>query len=145
MKAPVYNWEKKEVGSVELNDAIFSAKWNADLVHQIVVASQANKRHPWAHTKGRGEVRGGGIKPWKQKGTGRARHGSIRSPLWRGGGVSHGPTKERDFSQKINKKMFRTGLHSVLAKKLADGEMVFIDSFILKTLKTKEIFSNLKT
>ncbi len=144
MEAPVYNLEGKEVGSMDVSDAIFSRKWNADLVHQIVLAQAANKRHPWAHAKGRGEVRGGGIKPWRQKGTGRARHGSIRSPIWRGGGVSHGPVKERDYSQKINKKMLKAALHAVLSKKLEEGEIKFIDSMKVEPLKTKIVAQNLK-
>ncbi len=145
MKASVYNWEKKEVGTIELADAIFAREWNADLVHQVVTATQANARSPWAHAKGRGEVRGGGIKPWRQKGTGRARHGSIRSPLWKGGGASHGPVKARDFTQKINKKMQRAALYSALSRKLKDGEIVLVDSMQMKDLKTKMVAANLKS
>lgn len=144
MKAVVYNWEGKEVSSAELNDAIFNSKWNSDLVHQVVVAQAANARKPWAHAKGRGEVRGGGIKPWRQKGTGRARHGSIRSPLWIGGGVSHGPKKQRNYSQKINKKMLRGALHSVLSKKFKDGEIKLIESMKFEKLKTKEVAKGLR-
>ncbi|MDO8601570.1 MAG: 50S ribosomal protein L4 [bacterium] len=143
MKATVYNWKAEEVGNVELVDGIFGKKWNADLVHQVTLALQANQRRPWAHAKGRGEVRGGGIKPWKQKGTGRARHGSTRSPIWRSGGASHGPTKERDYSQKINKKMLRGALHAILSKKLADGELKIIESVVMKTPKTKEAMSSI--
>ncbi len=143
MKAAVYNWKGEEAGSVDLNDAVFGKKWNADLVHQVTLAMLANQRRPWAHAKGRGEVRGGGIKPWKQKGTGRARHGSTRSPIWRKGGASHGPTKERDYSQKINKKMLRGALHVVLSKKLAEGELKVIDSVEVKGLKTKEAAKSL--
>ncbi len=141
MKASLYNLQGKETGTVELSDAIFARAWNADLVHQVTVAHEANLRRPWAHAKGRGEVRGGGIKPWKQKGTGRARHGSSRSPIWKGGGASHGPTKDRDFSQKVNKKMMRASLYSVLSKKLADGEIKFVDSLEMKEAKTKNVVS----
>ena len=109
------------------------------MVHQVLVALDANRRKPIAHAKGRGEVRGGGKKPWKQKGTGRARHGSIRSPLWKGGGVTFGPTKERNFSQKINKKAKQQALFSVLSKKLADQEIKVVDEIKIKNIKTKEM------
>ncbi len=142
MKALVYNMAGKEVGNIEVSDAIFAREWNADLVHQAVLAQQANLRRPWAHAKGRGEVRGGGKKPWKQKGTGRARHGSIRSPIWKGGGASHGPVKTRDFSQKINKKMARIALYSALSMKLAQGQLMFVDA--MNASKTKEVAANLK-
>ena len=144
MRADVYNWKGEKAGSVEVSDAIFARAWNGDLVHQALLAFQANQRRPWAHAKGRGEVRGGGIKPWKQKGTGRARHGSIRSPIWKGGGVSHGPVKDRDFSQKLNKKMARGALHAVLSKKLSEGELKFVDAMTLEKGKTKEAAGSLK-
>lgn len=144
MKAPVYNLQNEAVGEVELSDKIFARPWNADLVHQALLAQQANRRIPWAHTKGRSEVSGGGKKPWKQKHTGRARHGSIRSPIWRGGGTTHGPSKERDFSQKINKKMLRAAIYSVLSKKLAEGKLKVVDSLVLELPKTKTLFSAIK-
>src|SRR4029077_8319843 len=100
MKADVFNLNNEVVGTVELPDNVFGARWNAALAKQVLEAQLANRRSPWAHTKTRGEIRGGGIKPWRQKGTGRARHGSIRSPVWVGGGVEHGPRNERDYSQK---------------------------------------------
>lgn len=145
MKADLYNWKGEKAGNVEVSDAIFAREWSADLVHQAVLAFQANQRRPWAHAKGRGEVRGGGIKPWKQKGTGRSRHGSIRSPLWKGGGSSHGPVKDRDFSQKLNKKMQRGAIYALLSKKLAEGELRFVDSMTFEKGKTKEVSTALKT
>jgi large subunit ribosomal protein L4 len=137
MEASIYNQEGKTVGSVALPEKIFGLPWNGDLVHQVVVAMQANARTPIAHTKNRGEVRGGGKKPWKQKGTGRARHGSSRSPIWRGGGITFGPRKERDFSMKINKKMRTKALYTALSRKWKDKEIVFVDSISLGAIKTK--------
>src|SRR3989344_1778032 len=128
MKAFVYNVQGKEVGSVELPEAVFGVKKNDSLVRQVVLGMQANARTSVAHTKDRGDVRGGGKKPWKQKGTGRARHGSIRSPLWRGGGTTFGPRKERDYAQKINRKMRAKALAVVLSQKLADGKILFVDA-----------------
>ena len=135
--AKVYNQQGKEVGVVALSEKVFGARWNADLVHQVVVSMQANARPTVAHTKNRGEVRGGGRKPWQQKGTGRARHGSIRSPLWRGGGITFGPRKARDYSVKINRKMRAKALYAVLSKKYKDGEIMFVDSIVLPEAKTK--------
>ena len=102
----IYNQEGKEVSELKLNEAIFDLPWNADLVHQVVRIALANQRQVLASTKGRSEVSGGGRKPWRQKGTGRARAGSIRSPLWKGGGVTFGPTSERNFKLNINKHFF---------------------------------------
>ncbi len=144
MKTQVYNLKGESVGEVDLPDQIFATPWNPDLVHQVLLAQEANQHHPWAHAKGRGEVRGGGKKPWKQKHTGRARHGSIRSPIWKGGGVSHGPTKERDFTQKVNRKMARVAVYSALSKKLSDGEVRVVDSLELSSPKTKQFFASLK-
>ncbi|PIR88716.1 MAG: 50S ribosomal protein L4 [Candidatus Harrisonbacteria bacterium CG10_big_fil_rev_8_21_14_0_10_44_23] len=144
MKAQVLTIDGKEKGSIDLNDAIFAAKWNEDLVHQAFVTFTANIRRPWAHVKDRSEVRGGGKKPWRQKGTGRARHGSSRSPIWIGGGVTHGPSKDRDYSKKINKKMKRAALHAVLSKKLAEGEIKFIDSLNIESGKTKDLSQSLE-
>src|SRR3989338_7205692 len=105
MEINVYNQNAENVGSVEISDKVFGAAMNKDLLYQVVNSEMANKRQVIAHTKGRSEVRGGGVKPWRQKGPGRARHGSIRSPLWVGGGVTHGPRNDKDYSRKINKKM----------------------------------------
>lgn len=129
MDAIVYNQKGKEAGKVKLPERVFGVPWNADLVHQVAVSLAANARTPVAHTKGRGEVRGGGRKPWQQKGTGQARHGSSRSPIWRGGGITHGPKKERDYSAKVNKKMRAKALFAVLSKKFAGGEVLFVDRF----------------
>jgi len=144
--AKVYNQSGKESGSVTLPEAVFGLPWNADLVHQVVQSMLSNARRNTAHAKGRGEVRGGGRKPWKQKGTGRARHGSIRSPIWVGGGVTGGPNKDKNYSRKINKKVSAKALYTVLSKKYKEGEVIFIDSLSTKESKTKEakkIFDNL--
>lgn len=144
MKAKIYNLEGKEAGEQELNPKIFEYEVNNALIHQIVVAQQANIRKPYAHTKGRSDVRGGGRKPWRQKGTGRARHGSIRSPLWAGGGVTFGPTKERNFSKRINTKMNRKALLMVLSDKAADKKLILLDKLPEFKGKTKELTELLK-
>ena len=146
MNAKVYNKEGKEVGTVELPAAVFGLKWNADLVHQVVTAQAANRRPVTAHAKGRSEVSGGGKKPWRQKGTGRARHGSIRSPLWRKGGVTHGPLKEKKYGKKVNKKMAHKALFTVLSAKARDGEILVTDRIVFDEPKTKRaalFFQNL--
>ena len=113
---------------MEVPETLVKTEWKPDLVHQAVVAQDANSRDIIAHAKDRSEVRGGGRKPWKQKGTGRARHGSIRSPIWVGGGATFGPSIHRIFAKKINKKMSRTALMSVLSKKIADKQLMVIES-----------------
>ncbi|MBI4653285.1 50S ribosomal protein L4 [Candidatus Kuenenbacteria bacterium] len=138
MKISVYNQEGNEVGKQELNPAIFDIKIKPEVIHQVVVSQMANARQVLAHTKTRSEVRGGGKKPWKQKGTGRARAGTIRSPLWKGGGIVFGPTKERNFSQKINKKMKRKALFMVLTDKTKSNLMIVLDKMHLTEGKTKE-------
>ncbi len=143
MEAPVYNLNNEQVGTVQLPDDVFGSKWNPTLVKQVVAAQLANARSPWAHARSRAEVRGGGRKPWRQKGTGRARHGSTRSPLWVGGGKSHGPRNERDYSQKVNKKMKRVALFSALSRKMRDGEVKVFDAFALEAPKTKVLASAL--
>jgi large subunit ribosomal protein L4 len=144
MKATVYKNDAKVGGSVELPENIFNLPWNADLVHLVTVAMQANARQVTAHAKDRGEVSGGGKKPWRQKGTGRARHGSTRSPIWVGGGAAHGPKKEKNYSQKINKKARTLALFTVLSKKMRDGEIVFVEDFSFAKNKTKEAAISLK-
>lgn len=140
----VYNQEGKEVSEIELNEAVFGLSWNADLVHQAVRVAFANKRQITASTKNRAEVRGGGRKPWRQKGTGRARHGSIRSPLWKGGGVTFGPTTERNFKLKINKKMAQKAFLTALSAKAKDGEILILDDLKLSAPKTKEMAAIMK-
>jgi len=137
MEAVVYNKEAKEVGKIELPETVFGLPWNADLIHQVITSLRSNERESTAHTKNRGEVRGGGKKPWRQKGTGRARHGSIRSPLWRGGGATFGPRNDRDYSRKINKKVKTKALFTLLSAKLKDGEIIFVDSLGFGAPKTK--------
>lgn len=137
MEAVIYNQKGKEAGKIELPKEIFGLPWNADLVHQVVVSMRSNERVAIADTKDRAEVRGGGKKPWQQKGTGRARHGSSRSPIWSGGGVTHGPTSEKNFKKSINKKMKTKALFTLLSAKLRDGEIFFIDKLALSG-KTKE-------
>jgi len=137
MTIKIYNQNSEIIGEMELPEEVFGRKWNPILVHQVLVAQTANRRKVLAHTKDRGEVRGGGRKPWRQKGTGRARHGSIRSPLWKGGGVTFGPTKERNFAKKINKKAKRLALFSALSKKFKDQEIKIVDEIKLDEAKTK--------
>lgn len=132
----VYNSEGKEVRTLDL-PAFFGMTPKAAVLHQVYVAEMANRRTVLAHTKNRGEVRGGGKKPWRQKGTGRARHGSIRSPIWRHGGVTFGPRSNRNFEQKINKKMKNAAVRMALAGKCADGQLVVVETFGLSEPKTK--------
>ena len=138
LEAKVYNQAGKEVDSIKLPESIFGISWNADLVHQVVVSLMSNKRTNLAHTKTRGEVSGGGKKPWQQKGTGRARHGSTRSPIWVGGGIAHGPRKDKNYERKVNRKMKAKALFTIISKKFRDGEVFFVDSLSLKAPKTAE-------
>lgn len=126
------------MGKIKLPESIFGIPWNADLVHQVVQSTLSSRRNATAHTKTRGEVRGGGKKPWKQKGTGRARHGSTRSPIWVGGGVAHGPRSDKNFDRKINKKAKNKALLTVLSAKQRDNEIIFIDALSFPAPKTKE-------
>ncbi len=143
MKADLYNIENSKVGTVELPETVFGASWRPSLVKQVLVAQMANRRLPWAHAKDRSEVSGGGKKPWRQKGTGRARHGSIRSPLWVGGGKAHGPRNERDYTQKVNKKMKRAAVASILSKKFKEGDIRVLDNIALSEVKTKVLAQSL--
>lgn len=138
MNAKIYNQSGKEAGEIKLPDAIFALPWNENLIHQVAVSMAGNARIPWAHAKNRGEVSGTGKKPWRQKGTGRARHGSTRSPIWVGGGIAHGPRNERDFSRKINKKTKTKALFTALSKKFKDSEIIFVENISFKAPKTKE-------
>lgn len=138
MEATIYNTKGAAAGKTKLPEAIFNLPWNADLVHQVVTSMMTAARTPYAHTKDRSEVRGGGKKPWQQKGLGRARHGSSRSPIWVGGGVAHGPRNEKNFDRKVNKKAKIQALFTVLSKKYRDGEVLFVDSISLGAPKTKE-------
>ena len=142
----VLNMEGKEVGSMELNDAVFGVEINEHLVHQAVVLQLADNRQGTQKAKTRSEVSGGGRKPWRQKGTGHARQGSTRAPQWTGGGVVFAPVP-RDYSFKLNKKEKRAALKSVLTSKVADGKFVVVDDLKLDEIKTKkfvEVLNNLK-
>lgn len=142
----VYNMKGEEVGSLELNDAVFGAKINEHLVHMSVVQYLANKRQGTQKAKTRSEVRGGGRKPWRQKGTGHARQGSIRAPQWKGGGVVFAPVP-RDYSFKLNKKEKRAALKSVLTSRVQDGKLIVVDDLKfdeIKTKKFKAVMDNLK-
>lgn len=136
LESTIYSPTGKKAGTIKLPAAIFDVPWNDALMHQVVTSMQDNARTSVAHTKGRGDVRGGGKKPWRQKGTGRARHGSIRSPIWKGGGVAHGPRNEKVFARGIPAKMRSKALAIALSKKVADGQVMFVDSFGLSAPKT---------
>src|SRR3989344_2327065 len=139
MKVDLFNQKNEKTGTLDLPDAVFGVEWNPDLVHQALTVQVANRRKVLANTKDRSEVSGGGRKPWRQKGTGRARHGSTRSPLWRGGGITFGPIKERNFSRKINKKMKQLAILGIISKKLGEQEIKIIDTLELKDRKTKNL------
>ncbi len=136
MKIDIYTTKGKQGSTATVSDIVFNAKSNHALVHQVIVSMMSNKRNAIAHTKDRGDVRGGGKKPWKQKGTGRARVGSSRSPIWRGGGVTFGPTNEKSFTKKINSKMKAKALYAALSDKLRAGQVLFVDTLGIDTPKT---------
>lgn len=144
MKADTYDQQGKKVLQVLLPKEIFEVKMNKDLVHQVAVSQMANRRQIIAHTKSRAEVSGGGRKPWRQKGTGRARHGSTRSPIWRGGGITFGPTSKKNFKKKINKKMKRKALFMVLSSKAKEKTLILMDDLKAEKGKTKLIAGMLK-
>src|SRR3989344_1341683 len=139
MKVDVYNEKGEVTGSTVLPKEIFQVPMNADLVHQVFISHTANQRQNSAHTKNRSEVRGGGRKPWRQKGTGRARHGSIRSPLWKGGGVTFGPRNEKNWQKDIPKKMKKKALFMVLSEKVKNNLLVILDALEIQSQKTKEM------
>ncbi|MDO8603987.1 MAG: 50S ribosomal protein L4 [bacterium] len=138
MEAIIYNTKGKEAGKIALNEKVWGLSWNADLVHQVVESMRSNARMSTAQVKDRSAVSGGGKKPWAQKGTGRARHGSSRSPIWRHGGITHGPLNEKDYSKKINKKVRAKALYTVLSEKMRNGEVLFVDTIAMKAPKTIE-------
>jgi len=138
METAIYNVQGKKTGTIELPENIFNVPWNDALMYQIVTSMQANARTPVAHTKFRGDVRGGGKKPWQQKGTGRARHGSIRSPIWKGGGVTHGPRSDKIYARAIPRKMRVKALFMALSRKLRDNKLILVDSFGLTAPKTAD-------
>ena len=138
-KVSVYNQNGEVVGQTLLPKEIFDVEMNSDLVHQVVTSQVSNRRMIIAKTKDRGEVRGGGKKPWRQKGTGRARHGSRRSPIWKGGGVTFGPTTDRNFAKKINKKMKKLALFMLLSDKAKTGDLVILEDLKVDQPKTKFI------
>jgi large subunit ribosomal protein L4 len=138
MEQAVYSKDGKEVSKVKLPEGVFGLPWNADLVHQVVTSMLSDARTSIAHTKDRSEVRGGGRKPWRQKGTGRARHGSRRSPIWIGGGVTFGPRSDKDYSRKVNKKMKTKALYTILSQKARDGEVILVENFAFPEPKTAD-------
>ncbi len=138
MKVNVYTMEGKVSKSLEVPEAIFGADWNADLVSQVLYSQASNRRAGTAHTKDRSEVRGGGKKPWNQKGSGRARHGSSRSPIWRHGGVTFGPRNDKDYKKIIPKGMKVAALFSLLSAKVKAGKVIFLDEVPTLNGKTKE-------
>lgn len=138
MEATIYNTKGKAAGKIALNEKVWGVKWNADLVHQVATSMRSNARKGTARAKDRSEVSGGGKKPWRQKGTGRARHGSSRSPIWRHGGVTHGPLAEKDYTKKINKKVAAKAIHTVLSEKLRKNEIMFVDEITFSAPKTRD-------
>lgn len=143
-KVTLYNFEGKAVGEISLDASIFEVAADMAVVHEAVIAQQANSREVIAHTKGRGEVAGSGKKPWKQKGTGRARHGSRRSPIWVGGGITFGPTNQRNFTVKMNKKARRKALAMVLSDKVASNQFLAVETLATTEGKTKTLTAFLK-
>jgi len=139
-KVSVYNNKGEQTSELDLNESVFGLSPKETLVQQVYLAQQANAREPWADTKDRSEVRGGGKKPWKQKGTGRARHGSSRSPIWSGGGVTFGPLSIRNYMQKVNKKMKKRATTMVLSNKVSVNKFIVLEDFVATT-KTKDMLN----
>jgi len=144
VKVNIYNQNGEQTGELKLSDKVFALEVNNDLVHQAMVAQTANERQVLAHTKTKSEVRGGGKKPWKQKGTGRARAGSSRSPIWVGGEVTFGPRKDRNFSKKINKKMKQKALMMVFSDRVKNNNLLVVDKVEMAEFKTKLFNDSLK-
>lgn len=144
MKTKLYNQKGQEIGDINLPKEIFEVKLNSDLLHQVISSQMSNRRQGTVQTKDRGEVRGGGKKPWRQKGTGRARHGSRRSPIWIGGGVTFGPTIEKNYKRVIPSKIRKKALFMVLSEKAKDGFVLPIDKLNASKIKTKEIAKDFK-
>ena len=140
-KISVFDKNLKEIKNIELNDNVFSIKPNENLIHQVMVSMLSNLRRALANTKTRGEVRGGGKKPWKQKGTGRARHGSTRSPIWSGGGITFGPRSNRNFFKKVNEKMKKRAFCMLLTNKIDNNLLLVVENLTFEKPKTKEILS----
>ena len=138
MEATLYTQKGKETKKITIPESVFGLKWNADLVHQVVVSMTSTARNNIAATKDRSMVRGGGKKPWKQKGTGRARHGSTRSPIWVGGGVTGGPNTDKNYDRKVNKKMKAKALYTILSAKFKKGHIIFVDDLSFANPKTKD-------
>ena len=145
MKVNVYTIEGKISKELEVPEVIFGADWNADLVSQVLYSQASNRRAGTAHTKNRSEVRGGGKKPWAQKGSGRARHGSSRSPIWRHGGVTFGPRNDKDYKKTIPRGMKVAALFSLLSAKVKAGKVIFLDTIPTQSGKTKEADADRKS
>jgi len=138
MQTKIYNQKGKEVSEIDIREDIFGLEWNADLVSQVIYVQRMNQRAGTAHTKDRGEVAGSNQKPWQQKGLGRARHGSKRSPLWRHGGVTHGPTNQKNYKKDLPRTMKVQALLTLLSAKFKEGKILFLDSLSVENGKTKE-------
>lgn len=145
LESTVYSVDGKKAGNITLPENVFGLKWNADLVKQVADSLLSSIRKNIAHTKSRADVRGGGKKPWQQKGTGRARHGSTRSPIWVGGGVAHGPRNDTNYLRKVSKKMKAKALYTILSKKFKEGEVLFVDSIAMPEAKTKKAIGALNS
>ncbi len=144
MTLDIYSKEYKKVGTLEAPESVFGVRWNSNLVRQVLDASEANRRQLLAHTKGRGDVRGGGKRPYAQKHTGNSRQSSIRSPLWPGGGTTFGPSNERNFTKKVNRKVKRLAMLAILSKKLKGSEVFIVDDLSLSAPKTKLVAEMVK-
>ncbi len=142
---PVFNFENKQIGQIVLTNPVWKTELNEQIVHNVIISQQASWRLSTKKTKGRGEVSGGGKKPWRQKGTGRARHGSIRSPIWRGGGVTFGPTGQENYNKKVNRKIFRKALQMIFTNSLTNDKLIFWNDSDFKNPSTRELNNILKT